>query len=178
MLFESAARLLLVAHALLAGTLVALTTHHLVWIFRSRGTRRRGEPRFALLASLFFFAAFIAGSCLYPTYRVRVRAEFFDSPAAIVAERAVHLDQAQVPEPVAAFAAPRVARLFDVKEHLAALGLLASACLVWLSRRTSPMDPSARLLYVALASYVCVASWGALVIGLYTASIRAVGSAP
>ena len=178
--FEGAARLLLVAHALLAGTLVALTTHHLIWIIRSRGARRRGEPRFALLASSFFFAAFIAGACLYPTYRVRVRAEFFDAPSAIVAERAVRNDSTQRPEPAPtpALAGPRIARLFDVKEHLAAFGLLASVCLFWLSRRTSPIDRDARVLYVALSCYVCVASWSALVIGLYTASVRAVGGTP
>lgn len=164
MLLEGVARPLLVAHALLAGTLVALTTHHLVWILRSRGARRRGEPRFALLASLFFFAACLVGSSLYPTYRVQVRAQYLEAPAAASAPGAGHLPL------------PRVARLFDVKEHLAALGLLASGCLLWLSRRSSPLGAPARTLYVALAGYVCVASWCALLIGLYTVSVRAVGS--
>ena len=169
MLFEGHARLLLVVHALLGGTLVALTTHHLVWIIRSRRVRRSGEPRFALLASVFFCLTFLLGSVVYPTYRVRVRAELLDSPAAVSRE----IGARTAPSP--SFAAPRVARLFDVKEHLVALGLFASLALYGLSRRASPADPEARILYVGLASFCCATTWCGVVIGLYTASIRAVG---
>jgi hypothetical protein len=168
-LLETHARLLLVVHALLGGTLVALTTHHLVWIIRSRGTRRTGEPRFAFLASLFFCLAFALGSLVYPTYRVRVRAELLDAPAAIAREVGARATRTPSLSP------PRVARLFDVKEHLVALGLFASLALFWLSRRTSPTDPDARLLYVALGTFCCATTWCGVVIGLYTASIRAVG---
>ncbi|MEO9192388.1 MAG: hypothetical protein ABI445_01895 [Polyangia bacterium] len=168
-MLETHARLLLVVHALLGGTLVALTTHHLVWIIRSREARRPGEPRFALLASLFFVLTFLLGSLLYPTYRVRVRAELLDAPAAIAREVAARTDSAPSLSP------PRIARLFDVKEHLVALGLLASLALYWLSRRTSPTDPASRFLYVGLAIFCCATTWCGVVIGLYTASIRAVG---
>ena len=169
MLLEGHARLLLVVHALLGGTLVALTTHHLVWIIRSRRVRRSGEPRFALLASVFFVLTFSFGSLLYPTYRVRVRAELLDSAAAVSREIAARTS------PSPSFAAPRVARLFDVKEHLVALGMFASLGLYGLSRRTSPTDPATRLLYLSLACFCCATTWCGVVIGLYTASIRAVG---
>ena len=171
MLLETHARLLLVVHALLGGTLVALTTHHLVWILRSRAARREGEPRFAFLSSLFFCLAFALGSLLYPTYRVRVRAELLDAPAAVARE--VGARTTRTPSP--SLSPARVGRLFDVKEHLVALGLLASLALFWLSRRTSPTDPDARFLYVALGSFCCATTWCGVVIGLYTASIRAVG---
>lgn len=169
MLLEPLARPLLIAHALAAGTLVALTTHHLVWIVRSRGTRRRGEPRFALLASGAFFLAFTFGGLLYPTYRIRVRAEYLDAPAA----RAASPSSASPP----ALAPPRIARLFDVKEHVVALGLIASAALFWLSRRADPTAEGVRPFYLALALFVCAASWVGVLVGLYTAAARSIGAA-
>jgi len=174
---EQLARPLLVVHAILGATLVALTTHHLVWIIRSRGARRRGEPRFALLASGFFLLAFLLGSALYPTYRVRVRAELFDAPPARAAELEARRVARRAPGPVApAIDLPRVARLFDVKEHLVAQGLFASLGLLWLARRSAPQHPETRVLYVGLAAYACAVTWTGAVIGLYTTSIRAIGS--
>lgn len=152
MVLEAAARPILLAHAVAAGALVALTTHHLIWIIRSRGARRRGEPRFALLASGVLSLAFLLGCVLYPTYRVRVRAEYLDR------------------------AAPVVAHLFDMKEHMAALALLASLGLLWLSRRANPSAPETRRLYLGLAWFVCVAIWFVALTGLYVVSYRAVGA--
>jgi hypothetical protein len=153
MLLEGLARPLVLLHALLGATVVATTTHHLIWIIRSRGARRRGEPRFALLASGFFVLVFVFGSLIYPTYRVRVRAEFFDVGPLMSASH-----------------------VFDMKEHLVALGLLASLSLLWLSRRTDPSDPAERRLYLGLGWFTCATSWSGLLIGLYTASLRAVGA--
>ncbi len=175
MFLELLARPLLIAHALLGGTLVALTTHHLIWIIRSRGARRSGEPRFAFLASVFFSLAFLFGASLYPTYRVRVRAELLESPAAQAAELAArHLERPATHEVPVTW--PRVVRLFDLKEHLVALGLLSSLALWWTSRRVSPSDAPSRRFYLALASFTCATTWAGALIGLYTASIRAVGS--
>jgi len=177
MLFELVARPLVIAHALLGGTLVALTTHHLIWIVRSRGSRRRGEPRFALLASGAFFLTFLFGCVVYPTYRVRVRAEYFDAASAQDAERALQKSYATAPGPaLQPVTLQRAARIFDVKEHLVALGLIASAALFWLSRRADPSDPDDRPLYVGLAAFVCATSWSGVLVGLYTASLRSVGA--
>jgi hypothetical protein len=176
-LFEGAARPLVIAHALLGGTLVGATTHHLIWIVRSRGARRRGEPRFALLASGFFLLTFLFGSAVYPTYRIRVRAEYFDSEVARDEARAQRDAHRKAPGPaLAPVSLERAAKIFDIKEHLAALGLIASAGLFWLSRRTGPGDPDERRLYLGLGTFVCAVSWTNLVIGLYTASLRAVGT--
>jgi hypothetical protein len=177
-LLEGVARPLVIAHALLGATLVGLTTHHLIWIIRSRGARRRGEPRFALLASGAFCLAFLFGSLVYPTYRVRVRAEYFDSPSAQRAEHALRSAQHLAPGPAPALPSlERVAHVFDIKEHLVGLGLFASLGLLWLSRRTDPSAEPERLLYLGLGWFVCLASWSALIIGLYTTSLRAVGDA-
>jgi hypothetical protein len=173
-LFEAAARPLLIAHAVVAGALVALTTHHLIWIIRSRGARRRGEPRFAFLASGFFLLAFTLGCLVYPTYRVRVRAEYFDVAAARDAQRALNEElHHQAAKPVAL---EKVAHVFDMKEHAIALGLLCSLTLYWLSRRADPSVAATRRLYLGLAWCACGSTWIAALIGLYVASLRAVGA--
>ena len=177
MLFESAARSLIIAHALFGATVVALTTHHLVWIIRSRGARTRGEPRFALLASGALFVAFSLGCAIYPTYRVRVRAEYFDARDAHEEARAVMLKHRIASGPSTPISLERAARTFDMKEHVVALALMASVALFWLSRRADPSDESVRTTYLALAWCVCLASWFGLVVGLYTASLRSVGVA-
>jgi hypothetical protein len=177
MLFENAARLLLVAHAVLGAAVVALTTHHLVWIIRSRGARTRGEPRFALLASGALLGAFSLGCAIYPTYRVRVRAEYFDAREAHDEARAVTAKHRVAAAPPSMVSLERAARIFDMKEHLVALVFMASVALLWLSRRVDPSELSGRTQYLALGWCVCLASWFALVVGLYTASLRSIGVA-
>jgi hypothetical protein len=157
---------------------VALTTHHLIWIIRSRGARRRGEPRFALLASGAFVIAFSLGCLVYPTYRVRVRAEYFDAPAARAAQLVLS-SEAHHRGLTSASSAPaldKVAHVFDMKEHAIALGLLCSLVLLWLSRRSDPSLPETRRLYLGLAYGACASTWFAALIGLYVASLRAVGA--
>lgn len=94
MVFEEYARLLLVVHAFCALALVGLSTHLVIWLhrylYRGKGARR-SVVRFSLLTTLFFALTMIAGLLLYPTYKVRVRGEFLDNPAAIAA--AVELDE-------------------------------------------------------------------------------------
>ena len=174
MLFESVARFLVIAHAVVAGALVALTTHHLVWIIRSRGARRRGEPRFALLASGFICLAFLLGCLVYPTYRVRVRAEYFDAPTARAAQLALSAEAHHLPPTSPAL--DKVAHVFDMKEHAIALGLLCSLVLLWLSRRSDPSQTETRRLYLGLAYGACGSTWFAALVGLYVASLRAVGA--
>jgi hypothetical protein len=181
-LFESVARPLVIAHAVVAGALVALTTHHLVWIIRSRGARRRGEPRFALLASGAFCLAFLLGCLVYPTYRVRVRAEYFDAPAARAAQLALSTEAHHLSPSSPALGPPsspaldKVAHVFDMKEHAIALGLLCSLVLLWLSRRSDPSQIETRRLYLGLAYGACGSTWFAALVGLYVASLRAVGA--
>ncbi len=174
MLLESVARPLLIAHAVVACALVALTTHHLIWIIRSRGARTRGEPRFALLASGAFCLAFLLGCLVYPTYRVRVRAEYFDAPAARAAQLALSTEAHHVS--LHSPALDKVAHVFDMKEHAIALGLLCSLVLLWLSRRSDPSAIETRRLYLGLAYGACGSTWFAALVGLYVASLRAVGA--
>src|SRR5262245_11193869 len=92
--------------------------------------RHNGVRRLTLYSALLFGGAFVAGNLMYPTYRVRVRAEYLDDGGAVIRDRAART--AARGEPPAAADADRdahlpqttakVARWFDVKEHWLALG--------------------------------------------------------
>jgi hypothetical protein len=181
--FESIARPLLVLHAISAAVLVATATHHLVWCrgyFRGEFGRYKGERRFAVIAACAFVSTFLIGNFLYPTYKVRVRAAYFDNPAAISDEARLRVDsnrliKAPLDEKQTGALSP-VARAFDIKEHWVALGCAASLVLLALSRRAHPKDhPRVLSLYLGLVIFVASTVWIGALVGLYTASVRAVG---
>jgi hypothetical protein len=187
---EPLARPLLVCHAISAAVLVGASTHHLLWCRHylwQRYGRIEAEKRFATITSCAFVITFVLGNCLYPTYKVRVRAEYLDNPPAIAEE--VRLREAQHRELGVAAAPPNeaativrslspVARLFDIKEHWVALGVAASLALWVLSRKAHPREQRGVLpLYLGLAMVQCGSAWFGAVVGLMTASVRAVGGA-
>ena len=200
-LFEAHARLLLVTHALVAAFLVGASTHQALWCrgyrqgrFGRAATERRVVPAVALS----FLVTFALGSVLYPTYKVRVRAEYFDAPSAIAAEDSLRRAEASrlaegraagltLLPPGAAPSPPTrageglpdlswVGRLFDIKEHWAALGAGAAIALWLLAWRAHP-STDARFLaaYLGLSWLVAGTAWTGAVIGLLTAAHRAVG---
>jgi hypothetical protein len=182
---ESLARPLLLCHAIAAAVLVGATTHHLLWCRHylwGRYGRVKAERRFATICTITFVATFLAGNLLYPTYKVRVRAEFFDNPQAIAEEvklrvaqhQTIGVSQATAPSVVASLSP--IARLFDIKENWVALGCAASVALWILSRKLHPQDDRRVLpLYVGLSAVQCGTAWCGAVVGLLTASYRSVG---
>jgi hypothetical protein len=119
---------------------------------------------------------------LYPTYKVRVRAEYFDNAPAISAELKLRVAQhravgvATPPAPAVIASLTPIARLFDIKEHWVALGCAASLALWVLSRKLHPKDePRVLALYVGLSAVQCGTAWFGAVVGLVTASYRSVG---
>jgi hypothetical protein len=179
---ERWARPLLIVHAIAAAVLVATTTHHIVWLrgyFRRQFNRYQGERRFALIACVAFCTTFLVGNLLYPTYKVRVRAEFFDNPAAIAEEIRLRQVQEKLTSPAPVVGLPSlspIARLFDIKEHWVALGCAASLLLLLLSRLAHPREkPETLLLYLGLSLFVCGTAWWGAIVGLLTASFRSVG---
>ncbi len=186
--FESLARPLLVCHAIAAAVLVGATTHHLLWCRHylvGRYNQQKAERRFATICAVAFVSTFIFGNLLYPTYKVRVRAEYFDNPPAIADEvklrdvqhHAVGVAAAPAPSgPTVVASLSPIARLFDIKEHWVALGCAASLVLWVLSRKAHPKDERRVLwLYVGLSMVQCGAAWFGAIVGLVTASFRAVG---
>jgi len=153
-LFEGAARALLIVHAVLGFTAVFATTHHAVSAFLAA----RGHPvqrqlqRFGWMASASTVAQTLFGLSLYPVYRVRVR--FADL------ERT----------------APAVVQLFDLKEHLSALAL-ALVLGASFAGRALPADALAAESRAVAALSGCGAAlvWAAALIGLYVTARHPVG---
>jgi hypothetical protein len=181
---ESWARPLLVLHLVCAAVLVGATTHQLLWCRgypRGQFGRARNERRFVVIASIAFVATFFLGNLMYPNYKVRVRAEYLDSPTAVAAEQDLRrVEGARLNEALTAHGGDLtwVGRLFDVKEHWVALGCFAQLVLLGLSRFAHPSHERRSLpLYLGLALFCCGTAWTGAVIGIVTASYRAVGGA-
>src|SRR5262249_28362616 len=155
---HSLARPLLIVHLMAATVLVASATHQLIWCrgyLRHRFERARRERWFATVATVACGITFVLGLILYPTYRVRVRAGYFDR---------------------ADVGLGWVAQWFDVKEMIMLVALAAAAGLAVLARGGShpSAEPRATPLYVGLSTLLCAASWSAALIGLYVVSYRGV----
>jgi cytochrome bd-type quinol oxidase subunit 2 len=145
-IFESAARPLLLAHAVLAFAALFSSTHHAAHAVLSALGRlqQRELRRFGWIAPLCLVAQALVGLALYPTYRVHVRAPDFDRTA------------------------PLVAQLFDFKEHLAALALalvIAAAIAGAAQDRTQPRAQRWTLATLSLGGAAML--WTATLIGLY-----------
>jgi hypothetical protein len=184
---ESLARPILICHAVAAAVLVGATTHHLLWCrhyLHDRYAQIKAEKRFATIAACAYVTTFVIGNLLYPTYKVRVRAEYFDNPPAIAAEAKLRASEHRAvteTESASGTTLPdltRVSHLFDIKEHWVALGCAASILLWILSRKAHPREHRRVLtLYLGLAAFACGAAWLGALVGLLTASYRSVGGA-
>ncbi len=195
MLFlEPGARAALILHAVIGAALVAAATHTVIWARRyTTGDFPRfpATRRFVTITFLLYVAQFSLGNLIYPVYKVRVRAEYFDNPAAQRAEiaaRATGRDdvlhragrEPAVTPPTAPRDLAKVARVFDVKEHWVALGLALAAgafllAWTWDPRRDGASPIPGRLL-VVLSIGVALCAWGGALAGLYVSSFRAIGS--
>ncbi len=198
LLSDNVARLLLVLHTVLAVAAVAAATHLLIWLRRSMkrsdGARFVSTKRFASYALVLHFAAFVVGNVMYPTYKMRVRVAYLENPVAIssdVARRAA--DRARIEDGAAldasrstaatvqngadsqALAGARIARWFDVKEHLLAFGLGALLAVWLITRRWQPQfDDGIGIVVVSLAAFAAATGWIGAIIGVLTAAWRAI----
>ncbi|HUS63588.1 MAG TPA: hypothetical protein VMZ28_03555 [Kofleriaceae bacterium] len=178
MILEEEARWLLILHALVGGATVAAATHLVVWMrgwLRGRAPRRRAVQRFAWISLALFATTFLLGNVAYPIYKVRVRAEYLDDPAAVEANL-----REPTPERVAAAAdrTAKVARWFDVKEHWVAMGLVLALACAFILRVWDPTEPGAAAvapLVFGLAVGAAATAWLGAIIGLLTSSFRALG---
>lgn len=194
MLTEAAARWFLVLHTALGVAAVGAATHLVLWARHLRSgsfARLPAIKRFAGILLVLQVLAFIAGNAMYPTYKVEVRTAYLENREAVVAGQAAHQaeltrvaarDGQAAPAPSATGElvkrAAAAARWFDVKEHWVALGILASLALVLVLFQLDPGQPAAArpLLPItyALALVVAATVWLGAVIGVLTASWRAV----
>lgn len=192
MLTESAARWLLVLHTGLGVAAVGAATHLVVWM-RRLGQGERGRIRtvrkFAWLTLGLQVAAFVAGNLMYPTYKVQVRAAYLENAAAVASQHVAaqqQLERITAREQQPGYRetatqgmvkrAAKAARWFDVKEHWVALGVLVCAALVLVLALWDPRRDGTALTSMlrALAYVVAGTLWIGAVIGVLTASWRAV----
>jgi hypothetical protein len=169
-IFERWVRGLMVMHAIGGATLVGAATHQLLWCrgyLRGHFAAYERERRMARWSALLYVLNFLLGAALYPTYKVRVRVAWFDTPLRAVAETGASVDLSWL------------GRLFDIKEHWGALGVAAALVLVWLGCFAHPArSPATTRLYVGLSFVACATTWVGAIIGLVVASYRAVGGIP
>jgi len=151
---EGSARSLLIAHAILGFAAVFAATHHAVSaLLGAAGRPVRGQlRRFGWIAPVAFLSQALFGLALYPSYRVRIA--FGDLE----------------------HSAPRVAQLFEVKEHCAALALILVVAASFAGRALTRHAAMGELRSVAALSTCGAAlTWVAAVIGLYVTARHPVG---
>lgn len=157
MLFlEGLARPLLVVHAVLAAATAGAATHDLVFLrlaLRRGGRYIHVHRLFTHLTLLLAGATMLVGSLVYPTYRIRVRAEFLDAHDA---HRAV---------PFA----------FDLKENFGTIVLAVLAAYVFLLRRHGlAEDRWIRATYALFSWTAFLLVWFNLLCGLAVVMVRSV----
>jgi hypothetical protein len=138
-------RAVLLAHAVFGFTAVMAASHHAAHAVLSalgRPSQARALRRFGWIAPAALLAQAAFGLALYPAYRVQVRAADLDRNA------------------------PAVARLFDFKEHLAALAL-ALVIGAALAGRGNDQRAEGRWPLAALSCTGAAFLWAATLIGLY-----------
>jgi len=142
-LFEGAARTLLILHAILGFTAVMAASHHAGHAVLSALGRPqvRALKRFGWIAPAAVVAQAICGLAIYPVYRVRVRAADLERSA------------------------PFVVQLFDFKEHLSALALALVIAAALAGQKEQPAG--ARWPVAALSCTGAAFLWTAAIIGLY-----------
>lgn len=143
-----ALKTLLVAHAIAAAVLLGSSTHLALILRRPSAPHGRLSRLYATVALACFSVVFAIGACIYPNYRVRVRAEWLDSHARWVAV------------------------LFDVKENFA---LLVAPLLVaqWLLTRNEG-DLRSRRIARSCAWIATAVLWFNAIAGLLVTSYRSV----
>jgi hypothetical protein len=149
--FESVARLLHFLHFVAAITTVAACVHLQVRLWP-----KRGHPRVrlhALTLLIGYITTYTLGALMYPTFRVRVRADLLDSSY------------------------PWASGLFEIKEHAATLIFLPVVGIFVLSRvvnfATDDDRHYARLLRGLVGIVLCVLVYNACV-GWYLGTVRSV----
>lgn len=149
--FEPVARLLHFLHLVAGVTSVAACTHFLVRLLRKRGDARVRVH--ALTLSVAYVTTYVLGAVIYPTFRVRVRADLLDRTY------------------------PWATGLFEIKEHAASIVLLPVLAIFALSRSLDlkqELDRRHAFLLGGLASIVlCVLVYNACV-GWYLGTLRSV----
>ena len=147
------ARALVVVHALAAIVLVGAATHHaLVALGYLRGAFKVRLGRiYAATVAVTWLVTFALGLVAYPAFRVAVRE--------------VYMDRHE----------PWASNLFDLKEHLAALGIPLVLGVLALSRVIDPkLDRGLARTYAVMTMLVAAIVWFDVISGLAITMVKGV----
>lgn len=151
--FDGAARLLVVLHAMAAIVLVGASTHHALIAFgylRGRYKVRLGRI-YAATVAIAYGITFVLGLLAYPSFRYHVRG--------------LYLDRHEV----------WASNLFDTKENFAALGIPLVIAAFVMSRAMQPQeDRGLARAYAAFVILAAVIVWFDVISGLAITMARGV----
>ncbi|MFA6241126.1 MAG: hypothetical protein WC655_09365 [Candidatus Hydrogenedentales bacterium] len=153
--FESVAKAVLFTHLVSAVCLVAGCIHLLSRLTKAirNGTYIAQTRLHATIVTVAYATSCLLGGIMYPAFRVRVRQDYLDT------------------------AFPWATGLFEIKEHLATLGVVPVASIFLLSRFLNVKDPAHRAylpLYVGLVGFVLSEVVFNAWCGWYLTSLRSV----
>lgn len=151
---ESAARILLIVHALAAMAMAGAATHNGVLAWRALSRRSVPWRLVRVYATVMLWAQLatvLLGFLVYPAFRVYVRAQYLDLEV------------------------PLATGFFEVKEHWSMIALAALAWMWpmsrWLGRSSSRREVVG---YAILGLSVALTVWLSLITGLALVTIRSV----
>jgi hypothetical protein len=151
---ESFYRPLLAAHMIASIVLVSLTIHILICIVaycRGSFSRKSIEGKFAAASMWVYVAVFTIGALIYPTFRVRIRAEYFDKVI------------------------PWAKALFEIKEHSAAIGLALMIAAYLLRKNFDPQLEKEKLwFYASLWTLINIILFYQMFCGSYLVTLRSI----
>jgi hypothetical protein len=145
-------KLLLLIHAVSALALVGASTHSgLLGIahLRGRAAKVQLDRLYSAVVFWLYLVTFMLGAFIYPSFRVDVRAAYLDE------------------------ALPLGTRLFELKEHLIALGAVGAIIQGSLGRRADRSPAEAMLFDVARICVMGAVIYAALV-GLFLVSVKSI----
>ncbi len=145
---------LLFFHLVSTGVLLGALTHGLIVLvgyWRGKFSKRNLERLYVKVGFWAYVCVFVFGALVYPTFRVRVRYEYFDESL------------------------PWATGLFEVREHWAAIGLALFIALLFFRKHFNPEQERPKLfLYTALFSLIYLIVWYCTVFGYYLTTLRSV----
>ncbi len=151
---EKVSKLLLFLHLISAFVLIGSLTHNLIIIvdyWRGKFAKKDLEKLYAKISFWAYSIVFILGALVYPTFRIRVRYEYFDKSL------------------------PWATGLFEVKEHWASIGFALCIAYSFLRRNLDPEGEKEKLFcYTLMCCILYVIVWYSTSIGYYLTTLKGV----
>lgn len=147
-------KLLLFIHLVFAACALATSVHLLMRLWRYGLTHGVYIPQIrmhSLMAGGFYAASFFLGAIIYPAFRVDVRAALFDAEM------------------------PWLTGIFEIKEHLAAIGIVPAIAIIVMGRVLDfhcPTDRRFMPIFAGLAAVVLMVIMFNAGAGWYLSSVR------